>query len=68
MDHVKSVCYNGPDCPLCREATKQRQDDLERLVEAVGKVVYYYDEYMGHSDARLSALMHELDQCYQQVN
>jgi len=44
MDHIKSVCYNGPDCPLCREATQQRKEDLERLVEAVGQVLWTYEE------------------------
>ena len=69
MDHVTTCCYNGPDCPLCREATQQRKEDLDRLVEAVGEVLWRYHERVDiHNDPKFEQLMEEMENVYAQVS
>lgn len=47
MTPVRVSCPLGPECQHCKEEKRQRYVDLDKLVEAVGDVLWTYEELKG---------------------
>ncbi len=64
MAPVRVSCLLGPDCRCCQEEKRQRYVDLDKLVEAVGDVLWTYEElkYAGYNIAEKAHLQAQFTQ------